>query len=334
MGVTEQDETVRVLPCRVGVGEESTDVALPRRTEDGVGDGMTHGVAVRMSREARRVRNDDATELQRPSRVEAVRVVAEADAPARKRPDCGSLPASGRGWVLDAANGLDVVVSRRDLDVAGISRHHLHAMAGALGERGFVGRILRAVSEGHDLVEDVAPETLRRLREVQLLAREAAKRPAPLACLFDPLHRVVHRDCRNRRAVDARGVRDTRDDVDRDERPRGVVHEHDRRVGGQRCRAVGHRVLTPGATGRHPPSLQAERDAQLLGARHIALGHDHDETGHIRGGGARRQGAREHRLRAERQPLLGHLAPETRPLPTGCHDHIHTHQATPIGMVT
>ena len=89
---TEQIDARRALPLRIGVGKMPADVAGPRGAENRVGDGVAHGVGVRMSGEAALERNGDAAENQRPPLDQPVQVVANArsagPAPGlRRRPD-------------------------------------------------------------------------------------------------------------------------------------------------------------------------------------------------------------------------------------------------------
>ena len=71
---------------------------------------------------------------------------------------------------MPLARGLEIV-RRRDLHVPGIAVHDVYLIARALGKRGFVGRLDAGASGLHGGGEHVAAESLRRLRQVDGLAR-------------------------------------------------------------------------------------------------------------------------------------------------------------------
>ena len=127
-------------------------------------------------------RDRHAADDQRPPVDQPVQVVAGADAPSRRRAPPRRMPLPRR---LE-------IVRRRDLHVARVAVDDVDLVAGALGQRRFVGR-LDAGSRAAAIAarQHVAAEALRRLREVDRLARDG---------LGDPRRRrstrfTVSRDC-------------------------------------------------------------------------------------------------------------------------------------------
>ena len=68
-----------VLEARVGVRKQAADVALARRPEQGVDDGVDEDVAVGVPEQARGVRDLDAAQNERPPLDEPMEVVAQTD---------------------------------------------------------------------------------------------------------------------------------------------------------------------------------------------------------------------------------------------------------------
>ena len=95
---------------------------------------------------------------------------------------------------------------------------------------------------GHDLGEHVAPKSLRRLREPDLVARHRRGHDAPVA--IDALDRVTRRHRRHRPRRARPTAASTRSITSRlDERARGVVDEHAIDVGRQLGDAVADGIL-------------------------------------------------------------------------------------------
>ena len=78
-GFVQKDLAGRALPARVGVGEESADVALADGAEDGVANGMHEGVGVGVAVEALRVGNVDAAENQLAALDQGMNIVTDTN---------------------------------------------------------------------------------------------------------------------------------------------------------------------------------------------------------------------------------------------------------------
>ena len=105
--------------CRGSAGR----VAEPGRAEQGVGDGVGHGVAVAVADEAGQAREHAAAEHQRPGGVVAGAVDVEP-CPTRTSTDACTRPAAGRPGVRPLEVG-----GRGDLAVGGLARHRDHPAA-------------------------------------------------------------------------------------------------------------------------------------------------------------------------------------------------------------
>ena len=81
----QQLHRIGVLPLGIAVGKQLADVARARGAEDGVGEGVRHGVGVRVPGEPARMGDGDAAEDERTARDEAVGVVADPH-PGHARP--------------------------------------------------------------------------------------------------------------------------------------------------------------------------------------------------------------------------------------------------------
>ena len=69
------------------------------------------------------------------------------------------------------------VVGGRDLHVLRVALDDVHGVPGLLRQRRFVGRLDAATAERDRVPQDVAPERLRRLRQVDRLARQRLDDP-------------------------------------------------------------------------------------------------------------------------------------------------------------
>ena len=110
----------------------------------------------------------------------------------------------------------------------------MHIVPQALDEPGFVGGVhavrLRA---GKGFFQKLRGEDLRRLREHQALARNRPGNQGHVlrqAGALHFFHRVHRGDAQNRGVAAARFLDDPRNLLDGDERPHGVVHQHNFRV--------------------------------------------------------------------------------------------------------
>ena len=164
------------------------------------------------------------------------------------------------------------------------------------------------------VAEHRAAERLRRLREVDRLARQRLGDDRPPA-VADPLHRVGDRNRDDRGTVRRGRVDRSRDQIRRHERPRGVVDEHDVGRAVHASKRVGDGVLPPRAALRRrargrPPTGDPCRRRLDQGARQ----HDDDV-----GDPAWPTNASTLRSRIERPPssssCLGTRAPSRRPAP-------------------
>ena len=189
-------------------------------------------------------RNRHAAEDQRPPFDQAVEVVAGADALT------AGTRAPARRARLEIAGG-------RDLHVRRIALDDVDPVPGLLGEHRFVGRLHARAAQRDRRAQDVAPERLRRLREIDLFARESsptmtaadplAPRASPCRCAGSA---AIAAPCSTAASI-AREIRSGRD-----ERPCGIVHEHTIRRRARHDRSVGHRILP-----RAPPATTATRAA-------------------------------------------------------------------------
>ena len=160
---------------------------------------------------------------------EAMQVVAD-----RRR--AGASPA-GALHGLGNRLGHHQIVRRRDLDVRRLALDQADGVAGALGQGRLVGRLDAGVRRSASAVaQHVAPERLRRLREVDRFARQrlgdvssGRLRPPPTADGFSrtrPLDGVPRRQRRQRRAgLGGRGNR-ARDEIGAREGTRRIVNDH------------------------------------------------------------------------------------------------------------
>ena len=136
----------------------------------------------------------------------------------RRRDRLGARDRFGHGQVL----------RRRDLDVRLLAVDEPDRMAGALGQRRLVGRVLPLLGQRQRVAQHATPERLRRLRQVDPLARQclAARNAIRQIAVLD---RVARRDRRNRRARLGRRGNRARDEIGAHERPRRVVNHAPRR---------------------------------------------------------------------------------------------------------
>ena len=213
----------------------------------------------------------------------------------------------------------------RDLHVGVVAGDQPDLVAGLLGEHRLVGAGGAAAPGVDGRGEHVAPERLRRLRQEQRLARQ--RRDDAGVAGRHLLHRVVHRHGRDDGAAGEGAVDGAIDHVGGDERPRRVVDEDHRRVGGHRGEALGDGVLPPRAA-RHDAARRRRGRHRRVGR---ARRHHDDDLGDARvrvegGDGSLEQGAS-----ADRQPLLGDAGAEARALAAGRDDHGHAHASPSAG---
>ncbi len=76
----EQLHTIGILPARIGVGKVLPDIAVGNRPQQGIGQGMTEHIRIRMAVKPLRGRDVHATEHQPSAGCEAVNVIAYASA--------------------------------------------------------------------------------------------------------------------------------------------------------------------------------------------------------------------------------------------------------------
>ena len=126
-----QERVARDAPRRPRIrGEQAAQVAEAGGTQQGIGDGVQHDVAVRVAGEPGGARDLDATQAQAHLGTERVAVVAEADTDGR------------RGERLfDAAQ----VVGQRHLEVRGFTGDRMNGDSTGLEQGGLVGELRRAV---------------------------------------------------------------------------------------------------------------------------------------------------------------------------------------------
>ena len=170
--------------------------------EDRVGHRVADDVGIRVTERAASDGIVDAAEHQRPAVDQAMQVVAGADASA--------VPAHGRRRPLARApsRSAGVVIFR----FVGLALDDAHAMPGPLGERRFVGRFDARRAQRHGVASTSRRNACGVCARKIDLARESSRRsPAATAARLDALHRVAHRQRRDRRTVLRRGV-DRRDD--------------------------------------------------------------------------------------------------------------------------
>ena len=126
-----------------------------RRAEHRVGRGVADDVGIRITERAARRRNVDPAEHQRPALDQPVQVVAGAH-PFRH---------DAYRFVAQAPPRFREIVGRGDLQVLRRGFDDVHDVAGALGERRFVGRFDARLAQRDGVPQDVDAESLRRLRE-------------------------------------------------------------------------------------------------------------------------------------------------------------------------
>ena len=184
--------------------------------ENRVGHRVADDVGVGMPERAAVGRNRDAAEHERPAGDEAVQIVAGPGASGAGRGcECGCGCRGNRF-------GDRQILRRRDLDVRRLAVDEADRMAGALGQRRFVGRIDAALApQRQRRAQHVAPKRLRRLREVDRLARQRLRaRSCP--AVSRPTCRTCRRASPCRATAPPRARRPTR-------RPRRSSARSDRR---------------------------------------------------------------------------------------------------------
>ena len=209
------------------------------RAQHRVGDGVAHDVGVGVAQRGRGRREWSRRRAPAAARHQAVQVVALCRS--------GSTGRRVARQPLGQRAGPPAVVI---FTLRGSPSTRRTGMPGALGERGLVGGVAAArqrVAQHRDA------KRLRRLREIDLLARHASRprgrrrrrasrcrwpapRPAAAPCCDGRRHRAV-------------------DEIGDHERPRGVVNHHDRRRAPARART---RSATE-SWRRAPPSTSDDR---------------------------------------------------------------------------
>ena len=305
-GAAEQVEPRRVLPLRIGIGKMLADVPGARRAEQRVGERVTEDVAVGMAERTALERQRDAGQDERPALDEPMQVVARADA---REPGHG---------------GADVreIVRRRDLHIALVAGHDAHRVSGALGQHRVVGRVDAARGGRQRVFEDAPAESLRRLRQPDLLARQ--RLGDDLAIEIDALHGVARSHGRHRRAVLGRGRDHAIDQPDVGERPRGVVHENRIDARGERGKPQPHGILPALAAGDEAARARRRTDERRPG-RHERRRQDDDELIDARMHVEHFHAALQHRPAAEIEQRLGHVRAHARAAASGDDDHTHGH---------
>ena len=137
---------------------------------------MADDVGVRVPHRAERRRNQDPAQQQRPPLHQPVQVVAGADPIGRH----------ANRLVLETPPRLGQIVGRRDFQVLRRPLDNVHDVAGAFGERRFVGRIDAGLAERDGVPEHVHPKGLRRLRQEHRFARNRLDHRQPIPGRGEP----------------------------------------------------------------------------------------------------------------------------------------------------
>lgn len=93
---SEQGGRVCAEPFRVGVGKMRTDVAEGGGAEEGIDDGVKEDICIGVAGEAGGVRDQDSAEKERAGKIEAVGIVAVADAEAHSK-EIGEVKLCAKG---------------------------------------------------------------------------------------------------------------------------------------------------------------------------------------------------------------------------------------------
>jgi hypothetical protein len=192
----------------------------------------------------------------------------------------------------------------------------MYSIARALGERGFVGRLYAGSPHRDSRREHIARESLRCLREIHGVARNGLDNDGRARLERDTLHRIACLDRRDRRAVRLRRVDRPLDQRGADERPRGVVNQHDLGVGADAIERGRHRVLAAIAAGHGVdlgPTAVLPFVRQQSVRRSISR-QDDDDFRDQRMRVKRAQAVLEHRPAAD----VEHLLRRGRPEPASC----------------
>ena len=196
------------------------------------------------------------------------------------------------------------IVRGGDLHVPGIAVHDVDLVPRALGEKRLVGRVDPRAAGGDGGGEDLAPETLGRLREIDALAGNGVDDDGALGAPLDPLHRVARLQRRDRRAVRQRRVDRPIDQAGRHERTRRVVNQHDIREGDHGIEGVGHRVLAALAARDDSYRRHARRVDTRQRQRGRSRRHHDDDLGDPRVSQERLDAVLQHRPAADVEHLL------------------------------
>ncbi len=190
----------------------TTDVSGPGRAQHRVGHRMADGIAIGVCLESLLERDGHAAENQRAAGHQSMQVVSISYA---QRGDSGREP----GKVF----GHREITRRRDFEVSRITVHDPDRMAGLLDEHGFVGGVS---THPHGVPQDRGAERLRRLREIDALARQRGRdRPGRVGLL----DRVVRANGGNGRSCLRRRQHRATNQVVGHEWPCRVVYDDDLR---------------------------------------------------------------------------------------------------------
>ena len=122
-------------------------------------------VGIRVPERAALGGNRDAAEDQRPA-------LRPADAGRSRCPPRPVRAAPATTVFVQSASAIGQILRRRDLDVGRLRLRRCARVPGALGERRLVGRLDAGVAERQRVAQHVAAKRLRRLREIDRLARQ------------------------------------------------------------------------------------------------------------------------------------------------------------------
>jgi hypothetical protein len=197
----------------------------------------------------------------------------------------------------------------------------VHPVSSALGEHRFIGRVTGRARLRERVAQDVDAKRLRRLRQEDLAPRD---RVDDYTFGIASLHRVGGRERGNRRAEPRRRIDRAADEIERDERPRRVVNDHQLRAARQAGEGVGDGILAAFAAFDDRDRLRTA--AQILGnaGRQLARQRDND-IGNPIVREERVDAVLKDRPPAKRKELLRPGAAKTRAPAAGRNDGGHMH---------
>ena len=123
----------------------------------------------------------------------------------------------------------------------------MHGVAGAFGQRRFIGRVHTGLSERNGFLQDLGPECLRRLRQEDRFARDRLDHGERGPIAADAFHGVADRLRHDCGPVLDRRLDRLRDQITGHERPRRIVHQHHVGALAHGPERVGNRILPAGA---------------------------------------------------------------------------------------